>query len=78
MLRNEFYYDSGTKGAVYLDMKDRTSQGRMLIGHNLFVQNGGFFDTNVIYIRARGSPSQDVYNDIPTPDNLFCTGYHLE
>ena len=48
----------------------------MVFGSNTFTQNGGYFDSNVIFIRAKGT---SVTTTTPSSNaNLFCSGYHFE
>jgi len=46
---------------IYLDLKPRTTQSRVIIGKNKFNRNSGYLESNVIYIRARGPSSGSVY-----------------
>lgn len=75
LLGNVFSANSGTKGIVYLDMKDRANLYRVIIAHNKFTNNAGYLDSSVIYVRARGTSSGSVYTTIPSSGQLFCTGY---
>ena len=52
ILGNVFSQNSGVRGIIYLDIKDRVKY-RTLIAHNKFTGNAGYFESNVIFIRAR-------------------------
>lgn len=54
IIGNTFEANSGTKGIIYLDMKPR-SYYPVYIAGNTFTKNAGYIDSNVIFIRARGS-----------------------
>ena len=78
LIGNTFTNNSGTKGVIYLDFKERISQGRVVIASNYFRANAGYLDNNVIYIRARGPSLGSIYTQIPAQGSVFCTGYHFE
>ncbi|CDW74791.1 UNKNOWN [Stylonychia lemnae] len=78
IIKNSIQHNTGVRGVIYLDFGARTSNSPVLIAQNDFKLNGGFIDTTVINIRARGKDSQDVFANAPTNTNLFCVGLHLE
>eukprot|EP00347_Sterkiella_histriomuscorum_P007237 403349735 len=47
------------------------------ITNHCFNKNFGYFDNQLIYIRARGQNGKSIYSTVPSQDNLFCTGYHI-
>lgn len=53
LIENTFTQNSGTKGIIFLDFYPRTNYP-VYIGGNVFTQNAGYIDSNVIFIRARG------------------------
>jgi hypothetical protein len=64
ILGNTFTGNSGTKGIIYIDSYDRNpsiNPWPIVIGGNTFTKNGGYIDSNVIYIRARGASTDSVY-----------------
>lgn len=78
LVENSFTGNSGTKGIIFLDFYERANYPVYITG-NVFTRNAGYIDSNVLYIRARGGASQDVYSLTPNSNaNLFCTGYHFE
>ena len=55
IVNNYFSDNSGTKGIIYMDFKDRQTVGYTLIANNTFKSNFGYFENNLIFIRARGA-----------------------
>ncbi|CDW87527.1 UNKNOWN [Stylonychia lemnae] len=78
IVRNSFRLMSSVKGLIYLDLGSRSLNSSVLIAQNTFYQNGGYLDSTVMHIRARGSQNQNVLNSLPSSTSTFCTGYHLE
>ena len=61
LVENTFTSNSGVKGIIFLDFFARTNYPVYITG-NVFDRNAGYIDSNVIFIRARGKNSQDVYS----------------
>jgi hypothetical protein len=59
ILGTTFSNNIGTKGIIYLDIKDDPSNERVIIGGNTFTQNAGYLSSNVIFIRARAPTGKD-------------------
>jgi len=82
IIGNNFTSNSGTKGIIYLDLLNKVPSaatgGRVLIASNNFTLNAGFFDSNVIFIRARGPTTGSIYTIIPSDGNVFCSGYRFD
>ncbi len=78
IVNNEFTKNSGTKGVIYIDTYDRGTTLPVVIAHNIFTRNAGYFDATAVYIRARGVSGKPVLTTVPDPLNLFCVGYHFE
>jgi hypothetical protein len=74
LVGNTFTGNSGTKGIIYLDFYERKTYPVYIAG-NTFTKNAGHIDSNVIFLRAKGGVSQDVYSLTPSNGNLFCMGY---
>ena len=74
LIENTFKYNSGIRGIINIDSHERTAVPIYIAG-NTFTQNAGYIDATVLFIRARGGVSQDVYTLAPGNTNLFCTGY---
>lgn len=74
-LSNTFTGNSGTKGIIFLQLPERKVYP-VVFGSNTFTKNAGYMDSNVIFIRAKGT---SVTTATPnTNSNLFCSGYHFE
>ena len=58
-------------------MKHSASVARVIIAGITFRRNIGYVDSSVIYIRARGPSSRDVYTEVPSSTEAFCGGYSL-
>lgn len=59
-------------------MPSAATGGRVLIASNIFTLNAGFFDSNVIFIRARGPTWGSIYSIVPSDGSVFCSGYRFD
>ncbi|TNV88247.1 hypothetical protein FGO68_gene13755 [Halteria grandinella] len=65
-ISNTFLKCAGTKGIIYLDMKHKTNVRRAFFYQNTFTQNSGYYESSVIFIRARGPvEGGSVYTRVP-------------
>ena len=82
IINNTFVNNTGTKGIIYLDLLNKVPSsptgGRVLIASNIFTLNAAFFDSNVIFIRARGPSTGSIYSIIPSEGSVFCSGYRFD
>lgn len=67
ILGNTFTSNSGTKGIIFIQPSARTIHPVVIAG-NTFTKNVGYIDSNVIFVRAKGSTAQDVYSLVPNID----------
>ncbi|CDW82426.1 UNKNOWN [Stylonychia lemnae] len=63
---------------VEFDYRLDIVENTFILGKNAFYQNFGYYDTNVVYIRARGVSNSDIYTTLPDNNNIFCGGYLIE
>ena len=78
MSGNTFQRNTGLKGLLYLEFEDSSVNPRLIIANNLFKNNGGYFDTSLIHLRAVAPVGTSVYTQIPSDTaSIFCTGYHF-
>lgn len=73
-LKNQFLYNVGVKGIVYIDSWSR--QKPVIFYGNVFQHNAAYFGASALFIRARtdfdGSPAQKI----PVEEaDLECGGY---
>jgi hypothetical protein len=79
-ISNTFTSNSGTKGIIYIDMKEDNTKERVIFYDNQFKLNAGYVDSNVIFIRARtlGNINNPAGGGTTSATPNYCSGYVFE
>ena len=54
IVQNTFNQNSGTRGIIFIDARDRGDSYRVLIADNVFSLSYGYIGASSLFIRARG------------------------